>query len=184
LKAKKDAPLMLRAAGRDRQSGLATVGVFIGKPTPDGALPAGVTPTPATPTPGDRTSWTATVPLTGERRGPTDFTVVFTNNVGLSSFATTTIDLVDSLPPATGAIAGRVSEGALGQPDLGVQLVGPDGKEKAKTKTDAKGGYRFNGLAPGAYKVVAAKIETDRKASLDVTVEAGKTTPADLDLFK
>jgi outer membrane receptor protein involved in Fe transport len=60
--------------------------------------------------------------------------------------------------PAAGAIEG-VARDAAGKPLAGVSitLLAPDGHVAGRAVSDAKGAYRFTGLAPGQYSVSADK---------------------------
>src|SRR5262249_52474274 len=100
-KHKKDIPLVVEAAGQAPVSGLKEVNFFFGKPMDNKPPPN--TPTIAgTPLDRDRTRWAAKFPLDGSRKGPTEISVEFKSNVGLSTFATAAVELTDAEKPEPG----------------------------------------------------------------------------------
>lgn len=79
----------------------------------------------------------------------------------------------------TGAIVGRVTADVGGAPLAGARVTSPGLARTAVT--DARGGYRFDGLAPGAYVIVvtAAGRTPERRT---VQVASGGPTTADFAL--
>ena len=61
-------------------------------------------------------------------------------------------------------------------------LLDERGKEVARTKTLADGSYVFGQVAPGRYRVVCVKPESQRRAMLGITVEPDRMARADLAL--
>ncbi|MBL8799960.1 MAG: hypothetical protein JNM56_39120 [Planctomycetia bacterium] len=180
--AKKDAPLTLKAFAQPPVSGIKEVNFFIGQPV-NGKLPPKTMLFKAEPDPSGA-FWTATLPLQGENKGPTDFSVEFKSEAGLSGFATTNIDLLDKEPPPEpGKIAGQVLEGLRPQPKLPVILLDEKDKELSRTMSDADGNYEFPNLKPGLYRVYTIKEVNKRKADVQTKVEAGQTTKLDLPLM-
>lgn len=183
----KDKPLALRASGSDSESGIAKVNFYLGKPVDD-KMPATAMPVEATPTNDDKTEWTAKLQLTGILRGPTDVTVQFINGVGMSTFATTTIDLVDAADnKGPGKIKGTVVEG--GRPQGGLTVVLHDPKEKMSDKdqkavTKPDGAFEFDGVAPGSYTVSCVKVASERKGAESVVVQPNQTVSVTIMLFK
>jgi hypothetical protein len=113
--------------------------------------------------------------------------VQVTNNAGLSAFATTSVNVVEKLPPLLGQVQVTVTEGP--RPQAGLEVVLHD--QGAKTaqegnftgKTTAEGTYLFKDLPPGKYKVSTSKPVANRKAEAEVTVEPGKTAVVNLALL-
>ena len=177
---RKDAPLPLTAAARS-VSGVARATFFLGRPTADNKTPPNAAAFPARPTNPERTAWSAELakPLKADKAGPIDVSVEVVNTAGLSSFATTTIELTDADPGANdpGRIEGAVLEGALAQPNLDVVLRDDKGVEKGRTKTNAEGQFVFEKVAPGKYALTVEKPATMRYGAANVAVEPGKTAP-------
>ncbi len=180
--ARRGTPLAIRAAGQVPASGIREVTFFVGKPAPDGKLPpAGATAT-GLPSPSDAKTWSATLPLPAESKGPIDVSVQFVSNVGLSTFDTGRIELIDTDPILTGSIRGRVREGELPQAGLDVVLVNAKG-EKLETKTDNDGIFGFTDVPVGKYLVASYKSTSKRTGRLEVEVKADVTTKAEVELF-
>jgi hypothetical protein len=179
--AKRGEPLSLRVDAADAESGVASVQFYVGKPGADGKPPPG-----ADLVPGVRSgeeAWTARLSFPPDKRGPTDVSVRAVNGAGLAASATTSVDLVDSLPIPPGAVAGRLLEGDRPQAGLEVRLTDEKGAVLQRTTTDADGKYRFADVAPGRYRLSARKPANGRMASGAATVDAGKTATVDLPLF-
>jgi hypothetical protein len=90
-----------------------------------------------------------------------------TNKVGLTAFATHTLDLRDEDPEKTkpASIRGTLTEGDLPQSGVEVVLSDEKGQEKARVKTDDEGKYVMSDVAPGKYRLTATKSRTSRKAA-------------------
>jgi hypothetical protein len=176
------------AEALDKESGVAEVLVFLGRPV-DGKPPQGVTPLRAQPINDARTRWKARLPL-ADRIGIVEITAEFKNAVGLCSFDTVALDVRNPKPPDQpgtdkhGKIVGKVTEGGRLQKGLEVSLKDDKGIDKAKTKTRDDGTFVFDDLPPGNYKISAVKEFSKSKDEKTVTVEAGKTTTADLALVR
>jgi hypothetical protein len=179
--AQKGVSLKLHAEGRDAESDLATVHFFVGA-SADGKMPSGAAAVAATFEPG-RGTWTALVPLP-DSPGKTVVSAQFVNRVGLAQCTSTAIELLDVDPASArpAAIVGKVFEGPRPQPNLTVVLRDQDGRDKAKTQTQADGTFRFEGLPPGRYQLWCVKPESGRRVLLPVTVEPGATQRVDLAL--
>jgi hypothetical protein len=91
--------------------------------------------------------------------------VRFVNSVGLASYATITVDLLEANPALTakGTIKGRVVESDRPQAGLDVVLTDDKGAEKGKVKTKADGTFELADLPAGKYKVSATKSANGRK---------------------
>lgn len=184
--------LTLQATGRDPESGIAKVAFYLARPVDDDHNP----PPAAEPIKAIRSDkgWWLRLPVPKDAKGPLDVIVKFTNGVGLSTCASTSIDVVDAPvpppPPKTGKIQGKVTWGGrLPQSDLEVILrdaKDPKAPDKKKTKTKDDGSYVFEDVDPGEYTVAAVKTENGSRSkdSQKVTVEAGKTATADLELVR
>jgi hypothetical protein len=182
--------VVLRARGGDGVVGVKAVYFFVGKPIDD-KLPPNVTPVAGTAIDATRRIWTVKLPLPRDRSGPTDVSVQFVNQVGLSTFATTSIDLLETDPNLAkgGTIKGKVTEGDRPQVGLPVVLTDEKGVEKAQTKTKEGGVYEFTGLPPGKYRVSSVKTSNSRSGSvprdprLFIDLKAGTTETADVVLY-
>jgi hypothetical protein len=178
--AAKTAPLAVQAMARDELSGIAEVQFFVGKPA-DGKLPAGVAAVPGQPIDAARTLWTAELPLTAAQ-GSTAISAQFTNGVGLSCFATATVDVVAAVPAATGKIIGKVLEGPRPQAGLEVILKDDKGTELVKARTGPDGTFSIEKVPPGKYVLACEKPASQRKGSASVTVAPGTVASVQLEL--
>ncbi len=158
-------PLVLRARGGDAVAGIKEAAFFVGKPVANKA-PETATLVPAVPLDASKTLWGAKLPLPADGKGPTPISVRFINSIGLTSFATITVDLLEVNPALTakGRIKGTVIEGDRPQAGLEVVLTDDKGVEKARVKTKADGTFEFADLAAGKYRVLALKPANGRKA--------------------
>lgn len=190
MEALKGALLNLTARGSDDESGISKVIFFVGPQPADGKLPPTVPQVEGQPN-ADRSEWSAPLPLTPDRRGPTEISVQFINGVGLSAFATTKVNLLDGdKKPGPGRIVGVVKEGMNPQADMEVILAPteaktPQEKEKATktTKTKPDGSYVFEDVAPGKYTITCTKLISGRSAAETVEVAADQTVTAPLSLI-
>ena len=137
---------------------------FVGKPVA-GKIPEGVTPVPGAALNLDRTLWGVNLPLPPTGLAPTAVSVRFINGVGLSTFDTITVNLLEANPALTakGKILGKVMEGDRPQAGLEVVLTDERGAEKGRVKTKDDGTFEFADLPPGKYKVSASKSSDGRK---------------------
>jgi hypothetical protein len=195
--AKRELPFVAKAAGTDPDTGIAKVLFFFGKPD-NGKPPKDAQPVEARPAPDDQSLWIAPLAFPPDKRPEIDLTVEFVNGVGLSTFKTATLQLVDGDPkPGPGKIVGKVLEGGRPQAGLEVKLEekktddkpplppkpGEDHKPKiVKTKDD--GSFEFDGLKPGTYVLSSFKQESSRQASTTVEVPPGKIIIQNLELFR
>ncbi len=154
---------------------------FLGAPV-DGKPPAGAPPIEGKPVGPGGTQWTAIITLPEKQTGPQPVAVQFTNQVGLSSLATATIEVREPPDLSVGRIAGVVNEGPLPQAGLQVQLTDHEGKNPLTTQTSPQGTFVFDKLKPGEYKLSTSKSASDRKASATATVVGGQTAQATLEL--
>jgi TonB family protein len=79
--------------------------------------------------------------------------------------------------PATGRLEGRVLDRAGGAPVIGADVAIEDetGVVLARTETDADGGFGFDDLAPGRYRVRVNAFEYGARAEVE-TITAGEAT--------
>ena len=180
---RKGSVLQIQAEGADPESGVAQVVFFFGRPE-RGEIPALTPRFKAMPATRDQTIWRAALLLPTDRRGPFAISVQVVNHAGLATIDTITIDVTDNEPGKTGLgeIRGKVVEGPRPQPNLLVTLLDEAGKEILRTRTDANGAYVFGQLAPGRYRVLCVKPESQRRAELNVVVEPVQAARADLAL--
>jgi hypothetical protein len=180
-KIKRGSPIKLHAEGSDPESGIAQVVFFVGQPKDD-KIPANLPTIAAAPLDREKTTWTASIQLPEDKKGPTLVSVQFTNGVGLVRYATATVELTDSDPVGLGSIRGKVFEGPRLQPGLEVILRDNNGKEKTRTRTQANGTFLFEDLAPGSYVIFCVKPDSLRRATVPVLVEPNKTTLGNVEL--
>ncbi len=180
--AKPGVTLRIRATGDPSTSGTKEVVFFPGKPTADGKIPPGVPTISARISEDDPKVWEAALALP-EKKGPTEISVAFVNAVGLASFDTASVELTDADLTEPGRIAGRITEGGVGQPDLAVLLADEKGFQKAATKTNASGQYTIEGVPPAEYRVLSRKPATPSKGDVVIEVKSGRLTTADLNLI-
>jgi hypothetical protein len=185
--ARRDLPLTLKAAAAPSVSGISQAVFFVGKPIEHKVPPN--TPTfPGQAVDAGKTQWSATLPLPGDRKGPTELSVQLVNAVGQSEFATTTVELVefDAAKARLGKVQGKVLEGEREQPDLTVLLRDEKGAQKDKTTTKSDGSFVFENVAPGKYKVYASKVASTgtRKGEVPVQVDPGKSADVKIPLYR
>jgi hypothetical protein len=176
------APLPLKATGEDPESDIVKVVFFAGKPAADGKLPANVVE--GSPTDEDRTTWVAQLPVATDKKGSLEVSVQFTNGVGLTASDTIVIQLVDAPPGAAAktVIEGVVTEGDRPTPNVAVVLKDDKGAAKETAKTDKKGYYVFQDVAPGSYRVTASRVASRTTAEAAVQIQAGQKKTVNLQL--
>lgn len=181
---KRGGVLQVEANGVDPESGVAQVVFFLGRPD-KGEIPLAVPHVKAVPINRENTLWTAALQVPADHKGPLVVSVQVVNHAGMAGVDTVTLEVTDREPGKTGLgeIRGQVVEGLRPQPNLLVTLIDQAGKEVAKTTTRADGSYAFTQLAPGRYRVVCVKPESQRRAILGVTVEPDRAARADLALM-
>jgi hypothetical protein len=180
------APVPLRARARGDESEITKVVFFAGKLPPDKkndkdvlADLLKVEAAPKEENPKDEGKVyvaSALLPVPTDVKGRAEVGVRFTNAVGLSETKTIVIELVD--PPAANArqasIEGTVREGDRVQPNLPVVLRDPQGAARDTVRTDSAGKYVFKDVAPGAYRVTAAKPGGGARGETAVQVQQGQ----------
>ena len=174
--------VLLRARGSVPQSGIKEVAFFLGRPA-GGKRPPGVVAVPGRPVDPDRTIWAAALPLNEAKLGPVDVSVEFVAGVGLGSFATATLTVVEAIPVEPGKIRGTVKQGDRPQSGLAVRVLDDKGAEKKQAKTNDLGGFEITDLAPGTYRVVCTKPTPPTVGSAQVTVKPGETATAEIGMF-
>lgn len=165
----------------DDVTAIAKTNFFLGKPD-HGAPPQGAKLFAAKPLDAARTQWQATLPGQKEA-GPVEVSVQFTDQVGQSSYLTTSIEVADQAGGAKGGgIQGSVVEGSL--PQAGLEVVLADDKRNVQqtVKTDTRGQFHFAGVKPGKYIISSVKQSSQRQAQADVEVTAGQTARVELSL--
>jgi hypothetical protein len=180
--AKRGSPLEIRATAQTPLSGIREVVFFIGKALPDGKLPPAAATAPGKRLPNGATTWSGTLLLPADRKGPTDLSVQVISNVGLSTFDSGQIELIDTDPVATGSIRGRVQEASLPQSGLVVTLVNAKG-EKLDTKSDKDGVFSFADVPIGKYNVGSYKPTSMRVGKAEVMVKPGVISQVELELL-
>lgn len=175
-------PLPVQIACAPSLSGIQAVKFFCGAPA-DGKLPPHVPTVPGSALDSGQTLWAATLALPPTAKGPTPISVEVTNAIGLSTFATGLVNVVESLPPKAGQIEGTVVEGPRPQAGLEVVLNDDQGKPKAKTQTKADGTFTFANVPAGNYTLTTAKPSSQRKGHLPVEVQPDATTTVTVPLY-
>jgi hypothetical protein len=181
--ARRGSTVTLRAIGAASESGIKQVNFFVGKPE-DGKPPAKVELATARRVAGAASAWVGDLRLPEERKGPTDVSVQFVNGVGLSTFDTISIELLDTDPVPVGGIAGKVLEGQLPQKDLDVLLGNDKGVVVDRTRSDADGAFAFKGLPKGTYQLYTNKVATGTIGRSIVDVVPGEATQVELKLYR
>ncbi len=181
----KGQPIKVSAMIADKESTpIKKVVFFVGPPPgPDGKRPADPVKVEGVRDNNVPDTWVAELPLAPEAKGVLQVGVVATNEVGLDGTETKNIKLVDAPAPA-GNLHVKVLRGSRAQPDMEVKLLDAEGKEKSLGKSNDKGIVKFEKLAPGLYKVVAAKADSSSGSKGEVVgkVEVDKTTEVTLTL--
>jgi hypothetical protein len=169
--------------GRDKESGIKKVLFYWG--TPDKEPPADKMIEAKADGNG---RWVA--PLTVDKKGPADLTVKFVNGVELSKPRTISVDLREPVvivpppPPKTGTVVVKVMDGDSLQHKVpaALQSTAKDAKDPLTKDPDEDGRITFEDVAPGTYKVSAAKKDNQTSGEKTVTVEAGKTVKVEIEL--
>ncbi len=169
-------PLPVHVTAHDPESGIVKVVVFLGKAAPDGKIPETAVEATAPMVEGE--PWVAQLPLPMGAKGAQEVTAVAINAVGMSETGSQKIQLLD--PPTGGTIKGTVSlsEGGKVLVGVAVKLLDGEGKEKGAAKTDKDGIFEMKDVAPGTYKIAAAKPDSGigTKGAESVTVKAGEVS--------
>jgi hypothetical protein len=191
----RNAPIVVRATGRDPESDISRVIFFVGKPAPDGKVPADVISAEELPDPEYGKIWAAELPVSTEQKALFDVTVQFTNGAGLSATETIKIQLVDPPPPVKpdakppagpkpAIIEGRVVEGGRPQPNVTVSMLDTkDLTAKGTATTDAQGKFVFKDVPAGSYRLSASKTAANTRGTTTVSViEGQKKTDVEIKL--
>ena len=152
---KRGTAIVLQVSASDPEVGIKEAQFFMGKPI-DNKLPPNIATYSAVPIDKSRTTWEAKVTMPEEKKGPTEITVQVTNNAGLSSFASATINLIDTDPAKTGPgrIKGRVMLGQVPQPELCSHAATIRGRgEGPRPIPRPDGTFLFEEVLPGRYTI-------------------------------
>lgn len=191
LKAWRQAPLPLQARGSDSLAGVKAVNFFYGKPVND-KPPPGVSLVPGTAQNESKTLWGVKLPAATDKKGPTEVSVEFVNQFGLSAFATTTVNLEENDPAKTalGKISGKVLEGDRPQGGLTVYLTDDKRAERGKQVSKDDGSFEFDNLPAGKYRLGVEKVVPNkrvgtypRKGTDFIELTPGGSVTADLSLL-
>jgi hypothetical protein len=167
-------PLVVKAAGKDPESTIASVVFFLGKPEANGAIPK-----TAVKTDGEREGatnvWAATLPVPTDKPATVQVSAQFTNGVGLTkTIGPVIIKLVDAKAGGGATIKGSVVEGERAQAGLTVVLRDPQGVPKDTVTTGKDGIFVFKNVPPGTYQIVARKTSSNTVGQAAVQVAAGE----------
>jgi hypothetical protein len=191
LKAWRQAPLPLQARGSDELVGVKEVNFFYGRPIND-KPPPGASLVPGVAQNESKTVWGVKLPAATDKKGPTEVSVQFVNHLGLSAFATTTVDLEENDPAKTalGKIRGRVLEGDRPQGGLTVYLTDDKRAERGKQESKADGSFEFDNLPAGKYRLGVERASPNkrvgtypRKGTDFIELAPGGSVTADLSLL-
>ncbi len=180
-------PLPLRATSQD-PTGVTKAVFFTGAPLADGKIPPGVVPVAGAPLKSDPRTWVAELNVPTDKRALLTVSVQMTNGAGEPAVKTIKVQLVDpkaakaAAGPKLTTITGRVFEGSLVVPGVPVTLGDEKGVLKGATKTDLKGEYKFEKVAPGAYSVNANRTASRTRGRTLVSVPEGKELVPDIDV--
>jgi hypothetical protein len=183
-------PLLLRARGWDPESHIAKVTFFLGEPVDDKLPPKAITSPGVLLNPNapeTKMVWEGELPIPTDKPGKFEVSVQFTNGAGLSTTETVIIKLVDA--PKKGAkyegttITGTIHQGDLLIPDVGVNLVDEKGVIRATTVSKDKGLYKFTGVIPGTYRIVAVRPAANTQGQAVVTIPEGLERKDDVDIL-
>lgn len=176
----KGTQITLLSTGWDDLSDIVSVQYFLGSVV-DNKLPPGAKLIAAQPSREDQSLWSADVVLPSEI-GPCVITAVVTNGAGLTTFATTTINLIAASATPVGKIQGVIVEGNRPQAQLEVILLKAAGGEVSRTKSTTAGEFTFANVPSGEYHLTTSKPASQRKAAATVKVEADQTASPTLKL--
>jgi protocatechuate 3,4-dioxygenase beta subunit len=115
------------------------------------------------------------------------------NEIVVGGFGMVRFTLTSGPGTLSGTVVGAEHETLIGAPVF-LEAYDPEDhrrlKEISVTRTDVHGGYRFQGLAPGTYRVMSSfdyqipgEDEMSRAEPPQVKVEAGRTATQDLMLY-
>jgi hypothetical protein len=171
----KGTPLLVKATGRDPESGIRRVNFFLGKPE-DGKIPPKAVTVAGQLFDKEAQVWQAELPLPTDKPGKFEVSVQFTNGADMSEIKTVVIQLVDAPggQKAGTTIKGTVYQADMTPPGVVVSLVDDKNNVKAATKTDKMGHYVFEGVPPGSYRVVAIRAVDSTQGQTAVLVPEGK----------
>ena len=174
-------PYLVKALCTSSLSGVVSAQFFVGTPV-DGKIPDKTPTVSGTPVDDTRLEWYVELPIPADAKGSIPVSVQLTNAVGLSTVATTTINVQSPQQAGLGTITGKVAEGPLPQAGLTVTLSDAKGAALKQATSGPDGSYTFAGLQPGQYVVSSYKESSNRKGAAQVTVAAGKTATANVSL--
>ena len=98
-------------------------------------------------------------------KGPADVSVQFVSGVGLSSFDTAAVEVVDAVPVEPGRLQGKVVEGPRSQPGLDLVVVDAKGAEQGRATTDRDGRFAFPERGPRPRTASSASSRPRRPAA-------------------
>jgi hypothetical protein len=183
-------PLLLRARGWDPDSHIRKVTFFLGEPLDDGKMPPKAITSPGVLlNPGadeQKQVWEGELPIPTDKPAKFEVSVQFTNGAGMSATETVIIKLVDA--PKKGkaegtTITGTIFQGDLLIPDVSVSLVDEKGVARANTTSREKGFYKFTGVPPGTYRVVAVRSAANTQGQAVVTIPEGLEKKEDVNIL-
>jgi hypothetical protein len=173
-------PLQLQATARRSIPGISDVTFFVGKPAEN------TVPKDAVTAPGvsdeSRKTWSGQIQLKPTDTGKVPISARFTNEAGLSTIITSSVEVTNA-ELGGGKIIGKVVEGSIPQPGIVVVLVDAKGTEQAKATTDANGCFAFARLKSGKYTASASKPVSGRHGAVSVTVKGEMAIEATIELW-
>ncbi len=185
-KAQLGTKLTVKAGGLSDVSGIREVQFFLGKPL-EGKIPPGSVVVDGAAANPERTLWSSELTLPKEKPGPLDVSVRFVSGTGMDAYGTASLELVDYDPAKSepGIIQGVVAIGTAAQPGVEVTLVNSKGAVVKQAKTDSKGLFQFDGMAPGEYAVQSSRriSGADKVGSAAAKVVAGGRVAVRIELY-
>jgi uncharacterized protein (DUF2141 family) len=174
--------LALFVKAGDKESGIADVSFYLGKPEGD-KMPPALKPIRAELKDKGRGLWGAAIDVPADAKGPLVVTAVATNGVGLTRAKTESIPVED----AKATITGRVFETDTALEGVPVVLMSAEEKDRGRElrveRAGAGGKFTFAGLEPGKYALFARReMNGSRKLSGVIEIVGRETVDRDLNL--
>ncbi len=184
-RARRGRTLAVAAIGESPPAGISSAQFFIGKPTPDGKMPAGAVLVPGIRQPGTTERWLAELKLPADKsESEAAISVRFVTGAGIEALETASVELADTDPVATGSVRGVVREGSLAQKDLVVGLFDPKGNKLREARTSDTGSFRFDDLPPGLYYLTSGRPVAATKGQAKAEVKPDHTAEVTISLYR
>jgi hypothetical protein len=171
--------------GEDPESGVQKVKFHMGQV--DSKNPAKGPPLLESPFDNDQKSLTKKLQVA--QIGDVELTAEFVNGVDLSAYLPIKVAMVPNFggnagQGKLGSISGKVVLNEKLQPGSAVKLEGGNLKEPKNATADKRGGFTFDKVPPGTYKLTAKTEDGKCEGHTSVTVEAGKPADTTIEVVK